>query len=244
MYAFNEAGTRAVLLQQPEPFECTNAKSPNLPWWCYAHVAKKRTGLAIGWQKERGGPFRGSAEVAALAERSAFIDRYFVTKVVAPPKRERPPPRNSELPKRKAAKVVEDSSRSQPRQGPLPGQGRPGPGRGHKYEAAAHKPHLTSDEVRGVGALEPDVSAPIMGNWLQKETHRRQQQSAVIGRLTGQVAAVEKKLAENEAVLKQQAETIDRLRQRVSPPAPPQPSLAASPLRPLQILYATSAVKC
>lgn len=215
-FIVNEAGNRAARREQPAARLRANVSQPNSRWSCFAEVAKRRTGNASGWTHERAGPFRGCTSEAAIAMRTAFIENYFVTRQLTFGKRPLPPPRDSETQgRRKAARDASAATAELLRPNPWNGEARSGPGRGKKAEAAAHQPRRVDESV--ADECEPPVpEAAATGNWLQRLTLQKEWQSSVITRLKERILELERKLAQSEALIGQQAQTIQQFRKRVS----------------------------
>ena len=177
---------------QQEPVERL-ANRADQRWEATAHVEKRMTGKADGWAREPPKKFTAATKEEVLGKRAEFIDTFLHAQQRAPATIKRTATATDAPPVARRARRVSaplkfSEGTADGRRGPLPGEGRAGPGRGHTLELTAP-----------VAVLEQPRMPPPAGvdsaNWLRQLSLKKQWQTAYTKQLKDQLDEVLKRNA-------------------------------------------------
>lgn len=171
---------RRVSSAQPEPIH-RPTMHPSQCWVLVAHVEKKMTGKATGWTRETK-KLTAATKDAVLLKRAEFFHEFLHAPQMAPAKR---------LAAEAAAPVAQRARRSSApldlaegypdhnfgRRGPLPGEGRAGPGRGRTLE------RTTPLSIAASSTLLLPPAGEDATNWLVQHSRKKLWQTAYIVQL-------------------------------------------------------------
>lgn len=209
-YQLNEDGTRAVARQQPAAVQRNSATHVLQAYWCFAEVAKKRTGRAKGWTFEQSAVFHGATEADVVAARERWISQYLRVRE----KHARASDQSADAEREseeQTKRLRRDAAPAAGSFGPAQGRSkRAGPGRGRtlvETQAAQH------DGARSEVEEPPPPSLPK--NWLERVTLKKQWQTEQMDFLEKRVRSLERELLLKDAQIQEQAHMIENLRKRV-----------------------------
>lgn len=208
-YQFNEAGTRAAAIAQPQISHRANTP-PHLSFATEAVVARKRPGRANGWQHETAGPFVGPSLEAVVEQRAQFISNYMRVRTYYLPSEERDAPPDLQhaitLREKRLAAPATFKARLDDTIGRSSQRMREDPARVHRFEGATFTPQPPNTSLEMSGS----------GNWVKQL--QVQQQWQTMSMMKSRLQRLERRLAEKNTLVEQQAETIWRLRKKVDFP--------------------------